>query len=83
MSDIINHKCPFCGATLEFDIGTQKVKCPYCDNEFDPNELKKNEGDLSVSDENIELASDAGSEWSEKELYGMAEYQCQSCGGDI
>ncbi|MBP5686019.1 MAG: hypothetical protein J6W72_06340 [Candidatus Methanomethylophilaceae archaeon] len=83
MSDTINHKCPFCGATLEFDIGTQKVKCPYCDNEFEPEELKKNEGDLSISDEGIELASDAGTEWSEKELYGMAEYQCQSCGGDI
>ena len=83
MSDIINHKCPFCGATLEFDIGSQKVKCPYCDNEFEPEELKKNEGDLTVNEENIELAADGGTEWSEKELYGMSEYQCQSCGGDL
>lgn len=81
MSEIITHKCPFCGGTLEFDIGVQKVKCPYCDSEFEPEELKKNEGDLEVDD--FELAEDAGSEWSEKELYGLSEYQCDSCGGDL
>ena len=78
MSDVINHKCPCCGATLEFDISSQMVKCPYCDNEFDPKSLSANEGDLT-----IELASDGGTEWTEKELYGISEYQCQSCGGDI
>jgi DNA-directed RNA polymerase subunit RPC12/RpoP len=78
MSDVLSHKCPACGATLEFDIGTQMVKCPYCDNVFNPEDLKKNEGDLT-----IELASDGGEEWDMKELYGLSEYQCQSCGGDI
>lgn len=83
MSEVINHKCPFCGGSLEFDIGSQMVKCPYCDNEFDPNELKKNEGDLSVNDEQIELAADAGTEWEDAELYGMSEYQCKTCGGNL
>ena len=78
MSEVINHKCPCCGATLEFDIGSQMVKCPYCDSEFDPKSLSENEGDLSV-----DLATDGGVEWEEAELYGISEYQCQSCGGDI
>jgi len=80
MSDVMSHKCPFCGATLEFDASTQMVKCQYCDNEFDPKSLQKNDGDLS---EQIELASNGGEEWSENELYGLSEYQCQSCGGDL
>ena len=79
MPDTINHKCPFCGATLEFDAASQMVKCPYCDNEFDPESLKGNEGDL----QEIELATDGGEEWSMNELYGLSEYQCQSCGGDL
>jgi DNA-directed RNA polymerase subunit RPC12/RpoP len=83
MSDTIEHKCPSCGGSLQFDIGSQKVKCPYCGCEFDVSDLSKNEGDLSISADNIELASDAGSEWDQKEMYGMSEYQCQSCGGDI
>lgn len=80
--DVINHKCPCCGATLEFDAGSQMVKCPYCDSEFDPSVLKKNEGDLSQN-EKVDLAADGGEEWAEEELYGISEYQCQSCGGDI
>jgi DNA-directed RNA polymerase subunit RPC12/RpoP len=83
MTEVINHKCPFCGGSLEFDIGSQMVKCPYCDNEFNPNELKKNEGDLTVSDEQIELAEDGGSEWDDAELYGISEYQCKTCGGNL
>ena len=40
-----------------------------------------NEGDLTV--DAVDLANDAGMDWSEAELYGMTEYQCQSCGGAI
>jgi len=81
MSDLISHKCPFCGATLEFDIGSQTVRCAYCDNEFSPDEFRENDEDLEYQD--FELDENAGSEWSEKELYGLSEYQCESCGGDL
>jgi len=81
MSETIEHKCPCCGGSVIFDAASQKVKCPYCDSEFDVSEMMKNEGDLTeVSDD---LATDGGEEWSEQELYGLSEYQCQSCGGDI
>lgn len=83
MSDTFDHKCPCCGATLQFDAGSQMVKCPYCDSEFDVSTTMKNEGDLSVAADNVDLASDGGMEWSEKELYGITEYQCNSCGGNI
>ncbi len=83
MSEVINHKCPCCGGTLEFDIGSQNVKCPYCDAEFTSESLMSNEGDLTVDASDLELSSDAGVEWSSEELGGMAEYVCDSCGGEI
>jgi predicted RNA-binding Zn-ribbon protein involved in translation (DUF1610 family) len=54
------------------------VKCPFCDSEFDVELFRPDDGNL-VDD----LASNGGEEWDEKELYGMAEYQCESCGGNI
>ena len=81
MSQTLEHKCPSCGASLQFDIASQMVKCPYCDCEFDAKALLDSEEDLSI-DAN-DLASDAGAEWEDAELYGMTEYQCQSCGGNI
>ena len=35
MSAIKEYKCPACGGTMEFDSTSQKMKCPYCDTEFD------------------------------------------------
>ena len=81
MSESIEHKCPSCGASLQFDVSSQMVKCPYCDCEFSVEAMMANEGDLTV--DAVDLANDAGMDWSEAELYGMTEYQCQSCGGAI
>ena len=78
MGEVIEHKCPACGGTLQFDATSQKVKCPFCDSEYDISQLTPNEGDLTT-----DLASNGGEEWEEAELYGISEYQCQSCGGDI
>lgn len=35
MSDILEYKCPCCGGAIEFNSKLQKMKCPYCDTEFD------------------------------------------------
>ena len=35
MAALQEYKCPCCGGAIEFDSGTQKMKCPYCDTEFD------------------------------------------------
>ncbi len=81
MSETVEHKCPSCGASLNFDASSQMAKCPYCDCEFDVKTLMANEGDLTIDCN--DLANDAGMSWDEAELYGMTEYQCQSCGGNI
>ena len=41
MSDLKEYKCPACGGAIEFDSKSQKMKCPYCDTEFEVETLKE------------------------------------------
>ena len=41
MSDILEYKCPCCGGAIEFNSRLQKMKCPYCDTEFELDTLKQ------------------------------------------
>ena len=45
-------KCPNCGGYVEFDWSSQKMKCPYCDTEFDTEGLKeaKEDSERETSD---------------------------------
>ena len=40
MSNILEYKCPCCGGAIEFDSSLQKMKCPYCDTEFEVEAVK-------------------------------------------
>ncbi len=84
MSALKEYKCPCCGGAIEFDVDSQKLRCPYCDTEFEPEILKSYDEDLNAerADE-MEWQSAAGSEWSEGEAEGMRVYICNSCGGEI
>ena len=41
-----DYKCPCCGGSIEFSSETQKMKCPYCDTEFDVETLKQYDDEL-------------------------------------
>ena len=40
MADTMEFECPCCGGSLAFDPNLQKLKCPYCDTEFNTEDLK-------------------------------------------
>ena len=40
MAGMLEYKCPCCDGAIKFDSATQKMKCPYCDTEFDVDTLK-------------------------------------------
>ena len=73
-------KCPNCGGYVEFDWSSQKMKCPYCDTEFDMEGLKeaKEEEESSFSDD--ASFSRSNTMWEED---GSRHYICHSCGGEI
>lgn len=79
-----DYKCPCCGGSIEFSSETQKMKCPYCDTEFDVETLKQYDDELkNETPDNMEWDTEPSSEWTEGETEGMRVYICNSCGGQI
>ncbi len=85
MSNLLEYKCPCCGGAISFDSTLQKMKCPYCDTEFDVETLQNYDQVLNnTAEETMHWdSSNAGSEWSEGEQENMRVYVCNSCGGTI
>lgn len=84
MADLMEYKCPCCGAGLTFSSALQKMKCEYCDSEFDVETLKAYDEALKKAEEkNPEVETPTGSEWTFGEKDGIRVYACRSCGGEV
>ncbi len=84
MAAIQEYKCPCCGGAIAFDSTSQKMKCPYCDTEFEVATLAGYDSELK-NDQPDELKWEeaAASEWQDGEADGLRSYVCRSCGGEI
>ena len=84
MAELIEFKCPGCGGSIEFDTSEQKMKCPYCDCEFDVGSLKKYEEQLN-NPQNDEYSWNTNEEntFNDSEESNLAVYTCSSCAGEI
>lgn len=84
MPELLDFKCPCCGGAINFDSNIQKMKCPYCDTEFDVEALKEYDKALnSEKDDNLNWDTTPQNEWQDSEKEGFIEYVCNSCGGTI
>ncbi len=86
MTEIQEYKCPNCGGAISFDSHAQKMKCPYCDAEFEVEALKSYDDALKedVNDqEEMVWDTQAGGEWSQEEKDKISIYTCKSCAGEI
>lgn len=84
MSELSTYKCPCCGGVVEFDTASQKPKCPYCDTEFELEDLKHYDEDLKkTADDNIKWEDGSGDEWTEGDTEGLRVYICKTCAGEI
>ncbi len=82
MSTLLEYKCPKCGGAIEFDSSSQKMKCPYCDSEFDIDTMKSYDEAVNTAPDSMEWNKNEN-QWREDELTGMSVYTCESCGGEI
>ncbi len=84
MPGLLEYKCPACGGAINFDSSLQKLKCPFCDTEFDVGTLIEFD-DVLNSDYPDEMVweTQAGSQWEEGETVDINAYVCNSCGGEI
>ena len=84
MAGLQEDKCPCCGGAIAFDSTIQKMKCPYCDTEFEMDVLKGYDAELQDEEaDNMDWETTAGGEWEEGETDGLRTYVCKSCGGEI
>ena len=84
MADLLQYKCPNCGGSIEWNASVQKMKCPYCDTEFELETLRQLDEELgSEKPEDMDWGNKPDSEWDESETEGMNVYVCQSCGGEV
>ena len=85
MSDILEYKCPCCGGAIEFNSRLQKMKCPYCDTEFELDTLKQFEEEDKKEAKDPEWDADNVAQSSEQigDDGTFKTYVCDSCGGEI
>jgi DNA-directed RNA polymerase subunit RPC12/RpoP len=76
-------RCLNCGGEAVFDTSSQKMKCPFCDAEYETDALKSYEEALKEDvddDMHFEMPS---SEWAKEENEKVKRYKCNTCGGRI
>ena len=84
MAEMQEFKCPCCGGAIEFNSSAQKMKCPFCDTEFDVKTLSDYKQSLNEEQpDEMNWSDEAGSDWQEGETEGLRTYVCKSCGGEI
>ena len=84
MAVLQEYKCPCCGGAIAFDSTVQKMKCPYCDTEFEMEALAGYDSELkNAKEDDMSWETSAGSEWQEGEADGLRSFVCKSCGGEI
>ena len=84
MQTLQEYKCPCCGGAIAFDSDLQKMKCPFCDTEFEVEALKEYDAALQEqTEDNMTWETTAGRDWQEGEADGLRHYVCRSCGGEI
>lgn len=84
MAVLLEYKCPACGGALSFDSDLQKMKCPYCDTEFEVSSLKEMDEALKEQpQEDMTWQAQPQDQWAEGEEDSLRTYVCESCGGEI
>jgi len=83
---IKQYKCPNCGGAVSFDSSSQKMKCPYCDAEFEVDDLDDYQKELDEhSREGLcwTTKMNAVRALEESELCDLESGSCPSCGAEL
>ena len=84
MSNLLEYKCANCGGAIKFESSLQKLKCPYCETEFETESLRALDDELSKDHpDEMKWETKAGTEWNESETDDLRSYVCNSCGGEV
>lgn len=81
---VMEYKCPSCGGGLHFGDENQRMRCPYCDSEFDVDQVLTYNAHLDESAQpDFQWEQSSSQVWSEEDQNVLHTFQCPSCGGEI
>ncbi|MBR0507216.1 MAG: hypothetical protein IJJ86_01245 [Clostridia bacterium] len=82
---LLEYRCPACGASLQFDSASQQVVCPYCDSSFSPQSLIDYDAFLKqdAANEQSDSWKKDPTVWEKDEATGLNVYVCAACGGEV
>ena len=83
MAELQQYQCPCCGGGIEFDAAAQKMKCPFCDTEFELETLQGYDQDLKNEKEDDMTWDEGDKAWQAGEAENLRIYICQACGGEV
>ena len=76
MAALQEYKCPCCGGAIRWDSAAQKLKCPYCDTEFEMETLQSYDEQLNnEKEDDLTWDTNAGTSWLDGETDGMMTAQ--------
>lgn len=75
--DVLDNKCPACGAKIDFNPVNQKWDCNYCGSKFTLEEMQKHTNASS------EKANTVDEKATEAQMGEMDLYHCKNCGAEI
>ncbi len=82
--NLLQYKCPCCGGFIVFDSAANKMKCPYCDTEFELETLKSYDECLKRDKpDDMNWTSNEEKKQFDDSEDSMSVYVCQTCGGEI
>lgn len=77
-TEVLEYKCPNCGGGLTFGQENQMMYCPFCESEFDLQDVVKQEDDAQFQWEETREKT-----WSEQEKDTLQTFTCPNCGGEL
>lgn len=84
MSEVQIFKCPNCNGGIMFDSQSQKMKCPFCESEFDIQQLLEHDEQTNPAlRDDMHWDSLSGQQWEQGEAEGLRVYRCSTCDGEV
>lgn len=80
-TQVLEYKCPSCGGGLTFGEENQRMHCPYCESEFEIDEVLNHNAQLGESEFHWEESQTDNLSDAEQEQ--LKTFTCPSCGGEI
>ena len=83
-NQVLEYKCPSCGGGLHFNQDNQQMLCPFCESQFEIEDVLKHNTQLDTSREpEFQWDEFQSSNLSESEQQVLVNFVCPNCGGEI